>query len=139
MVYVYFATIAISLITLYYFKLSWRKYISLVLLAPLYPTLFLSIFTNYQDFTLSNILGAFFLIYLTSIILALPSISISAAIVLYIAKRYQPNILILTSIGSIIGALSLSYLGKHIMLYAFVSGALSILTLKYIFKERVCI
>ena len=134
MIFIYFAISIISLIGVSYFKLSWKRYIFLVLLAPFYTSLFIILIKAFEDFNFS-IIGGFILIYLTSMTIVLPSLLISSFLVLYLDKKYQIDTIKLALLGSVIGVFSVLFYGKFVMICALVSGALSILTLKYKFKE----
>ena len=135
MIYLFFGSSIIFLTGVIYFKLSWKRYIFLVLLPPFYLSLFSILLKSFEDSDSSIIIGGFIFIYIFSIIFVLPSLLMSSFLVLYLDKKYKINTIKLTILGSIIGAFSVSFYGKNAIIFALVSGALSILTLKYKFME----
>ena len=135
MIYLFFGISIIFLTGVIYFKLSWKRYIFLVLLPPFYTSLFLILLKSFEDSDFSNIIVGFIYIYIFSMIIVLPSLIIFAFLVLYLDQKYPMDTIQLAILGSIIGAFSVSFYGKNAMIFALVSGALSILTLKYKFKE----
>ena len=137
-VVLYILTIALSLYGGYKLKVSWRRFIILILLPPLMVGIL---------FIFKGGLGAMFLVALYGLLFMLPALTLYAVTTLFMVKKYQLEYVaqFLTGgaigflVGFVLSAIANQKIEAELFSFALlpmVTGAISIVLVEYLNKKN---